>query len=131
MKSVARGLRKRPTDAEKLLWRHLRNRLLADFRFRRQEPIGSYVVDFVCFESKLVVEADGGQHEEQIEADAARTRYLQSCGYQVLRFWNHEILGNINGVLEHIHNVLINTPHPGPLPGGEGDKRASRREAND
>jgi very-short-patch-repair endonuclease len=105
------------------LWKHLRSRRLAGFKFRRQEAIEPYVVDFVCLETKLVVEADGGQHAERTEQDSARTEYLESLGYKVVRFWNHEILGNTDGVLERIHILLVNTPHPGPLPEGEGEQR--------
>lgn len=96
----AARLRRDMTDAEKRIWEHLRNRQLDDLRFRRQATIGPYVVDFLCFEAKLVVELDGGQHNE--EADRARTTFLESEGYRVLRFWNHDALQNTEGVLETI-----------------------------
>ena len=105
------------------MWKHLRSRRLAGFKFRSQEAIEPYVVDFVCLETKLIIEADGGQHAERTELDSERTEYLESLGYKVVRFWNHEILGNTNGVLERIHTLLVNTPHPGPLPEGEGEQQ--------
>jgi very-short-patch-repair endonuclease len=94
IKAHAKGLRKNLTDAEQKLWQHLRNRQLEGYKFRRQQLIGKYIVDFVCFEKKLVVELDGGQHldSERIEYDSNRTRWLESRGYRVLRFWNHEVL---------------------------------------
>ena len=106
MKSLARKLRHQNTDAERLLWRHLRNRQLAGHKFRRQLVIDPYVVDFACIEAKLIVEADGGQHMERLNEDAERTAYLVSMGYKVLRFWNHEILTDTDAVLEAIHRVL-------------------------
>ena len=82
----ARNLQKRSTDAEIALWNLLRNRRLTDYRFRRQVPVGKYIVDFLCFERKLLVELDGGQHQEQIEYDIECTRVLESRGYRLLRF---------------------------------------------
>ncbi len=122
MKKLARTLRKKSTDAERLLWRRLRNRFFAGFRFRRQETIGPYIVDFVCFELKAIIETDGGQHStiENEKRDADRARYLASCGYRIIRFWNHEILGNIDIVLEKIYTTVMDPPHPVPLPVGEG-----------
>jgi len=100
MKSLARDLRRRMTEAEALLWQHLRARQIADCKFRRQLVLGPYIADFVCIEKKLIVEADGGQHDEQ--QDAERTEYLRGLGYRVLRFWNHEILTETEAVLEKI-----------------------------
>jgi len=97
---LARHLRRRPTDAEKALWRRLRDRRLGGLKFRRQVSIPPHVVDFYCAESQLVVEVDGGQHTE--EGDAARTDALTAAGYRVVRFWNHDVLGNMEGVLETI-----------------------------
>lgn len=114
MKSLARELRRQATDAEHLLWKHLRGRRLAGYKFRRQVVIEPYIVDFVCIETKLIVEADGGQHMEQMEYDAKRTDILQSMGYEVMRFWNNEILMDINVVLEQIRNRLIEAPSPQP-----------------
>ena len=92
----ARRLRQNSTDAEKALWRGLRSRNLRHVKFRRQVPIGRYIVDYVAFEHRLVIEVDGGQHAFD---DPARTRYLESEGFRVLRFWNNEVLQNIEGVL--------------------------------
>jgi len=101
---AAKRLRRDMTDAETVLWRHLRNRQLAGLKFRRQTPIDRYVVDFACIERKLVVELDGGQHSEGMVArqDAHRTQALERLGYTVLRFWNTDALTNTNGVLETI-----------------------------
>ena len=99
--NIARVLRKKQTDAEKLLWRHLRAKQLEGRKFRRQHPIGNYVVDFVCLEESLVVEVDGGQHADYTE-DAQRDRWLTAQGFKILRFWNNEVLTNIEGVLESI-----------------------------
>ena len=100
--SRARRLRKDPTDAERMLWSILRMRQVPGHRFRRQAPIGPYVVDFVCFENKLVIEVDGGHHAEQADHDAARTAWLESRGFRVMRFWNNEVLEEINAVREAI-----------------------------
>ena len=102
MKSRARSLRLNMTDAERLLWHHLRARRFAGHKFRRQMVIDPYVVDFVCVEARLIVEADSGQHGEQTDYDERRTAYLERCGYRVLRFWNNEILGQAEAVLERI-----------------------------
>jgi very-short-patch-repair endonuclease len=120
MKSLARTLRHQSTDAERLLWKHVRGRRLAGYKFKRQVAIEPYIVDFVCLEAKLIVEADGGQHMEQVVHDVKRTEYLESLGYKVLRFWNNEILGDIHSVLVWIHHYLMRSPHPNPLPEGEG-----------
>ncbi|MCK8601984.1 endonuclease domain-containing protein [Desulfoferrobacter suflitae] len=106
MKEKARALRKNQTDAEKLLWRHLRNRQLAGRKFRRQHPIGPFVADFVCLECGLIVELDGGQHSVQVEKDEARTKYLESNGFKVVRFWNNQVLGEIEAVLTVIRGML-------------------------
>ena len=107
---MGKALRKRPTDAEQLLWRHLRLKQMEGFKFRRQQPIDNYIVDFVCFEKRLVIEVDGGQHATQ-EKDALRDKYLQQQGFNVLRFWNNEVLQNINGVLEVIRERCL-SPSP-------------------
>jgi adenine-specific DNA-methyltransferase len=112
----ARGLRRSMTDVEQLLWRHLRNRHLSGWKFRRQHEVGRYIVDFVCTETMLVVELDGGQHAEQTDYDEHRTQYLQSMGYRVLRFWNNDVLANIESVLEVILDAVASpAPHPSPL----------------
>ncbi len=102
----ARQLRARQTEAERLLWYLLRDRRLSGAKFRRQVPIGNYIVDFVCQEAKLVVELDGGQHADQVAYDTARTEWLVSVGYRVLRFWNTDLTENEEGVLTAIYNEL-------------------------
>lgn len=99
---AARALRRDSTDAERLLWQHLKARQFDGLKFRRQEQIGRFIADFVCFEKGLIVEADGGQHAHEAEKDQERTAWLNAQGFTVLRFWNHEILTNIEGVLEVI-----------------------------
>lgn len=111
VKNLARKLRKNQTDAERLLWFKLRNRQLAGAKFRRQHEIGYYIVDFVSIEKKVVVEVDGGQHndESKMIKDNERTKYLEREGYHVLRFWNNEVFGNLEDVLEQIHEALTPT----------------------
>ena len=104
--SRAKRLRRNSTDAEKTLWRHLRNKRLLGYKFRRQAPIGQYIVDFVCFSQNLVVELDGGQHPAQANYDAERTKWLRSRGFRVLRFWDNEALGDVDSVLERIMQEL-------------------------
>jgi very-short-patch-repair endonuclease len=123
----ARRLRGEITDAEKQLWGRLRDRQLNGAKFRRQHPIGPFITDFCCVEHSLVIELDGGQHVEQVATDNARTQFIQSHGYRVLRFWNNEVLTNLSGVLERIDEVL-KSPHPSPLPEGEGGKRSMARK---
>ena len=102
----ARKLRKNMTEVEQLLWQKIRGRQLQNFRFRRQHPIASYIVDFVCLEVELIIELDGSQHIEQFEYDIARDKSLTQSGYKVLRFWNNEVLENMDGVLEVIRQYL-------------------------
>jgi len=106
--AFARNLRQRQTYAERKLWAKLRNKQLEGVKFRRQQPIGPYIVDFVSFERKLVVEIDGGQHNEDKirEKDEARTALIKGKGYRVLRFWDNEVLSNIEGILEKIRGSL-------------------------
>jgi len=113
----ARRLRKNSTPAEQRLWRCLRSRSLHGFKFVRQEPIGPYVVDFVCREKRLIIEVDGSQHAES-KRDAARDQWLVDRRYRVLRFWNNEVLGNIEGVWNVIFAAAsaATPPHPDPLP---------------
>ena len=104
----AKQLRTNSTDAERQLWRVLRSRQLAGHKFRRQQPLGGFIVDFVCFEKRLVVEVDGGQHNEPLQAanDSERSTWLEQQGFRVLRFWNHEILREIESVKETIARAL-------------------------
>ncbi|WP_109260770.1 endonuclease domain-containing protein [Hyphobacterium indicum] len=123
----ARKLRREQTDAEGKLWYLLRNRRLAGYKFKRQFPIGRYIADFACAELKLVIEADGGQHADRQPYDDNRSRWLQCEGWRVLRFWNHDILNNIEGVTETLLEAvrfLENNPSPYPLPAsGERENR--------
>ena len=122
----AKSMRGEASDAEQLLWKHLRARQFYGYKFRRQVVIEPFIVDFVSFEAKLIIEADGGQHIEQQEYDAQRTKKLEGKGYTVIRFWNHEILANIDGVLAVIVDALSGSPHPNPLPEGEGGSPTSK-----
>ena len=119
---VAKGLRKSSTDAERLLWRYLKAKQFNGLKFRRQAQIGKFIVDFVCYEQSIIIEADGGQHAIEKEKDEERTQWLNSQGFRVLRFWNNDILTNIDGVMERIRmscDSPVNAPLPNPLPRGE------------
>ena len=89
-----------------VLWRELRAHRFEGFKFKRQEPLGSYVVDFICYEAKLIVELDGGHHSNQREADVRRTHWLESRGFQVLRFWNNDVLTNVEGVMKELEKKI-------------------------
>ena len=115
----ARKLRRDATHAERLLWSKLRRHQVDGLQFRRQSPIGRYIVDFVCPAAQLIVEVDGGQHTA--ERDAARTAWLEGQGFRVLRFWNDEVLKNIDGVLRVIANAAT-PPLPCPPPQGGREK---------
>jgi type I restriction enzyme M protein len=120
------------TDAEAKLWWMLRNRKLGGFKFRRQVPIGNYILDFYSHEGRLTIEADGGQHDDPAhhEYDTRRTEYLQREGIRILRFWDNDILRNTQAIKEEIYRVLTAppvSPHPNPLPGGEGELQAPPR----
>jgi very-short-patch-repair endonuclease len=117
----AQELRNNPTDCEQLLWLELRKRRFNGHKFSRQIPIGPFFGDLVCRRRKLVIELDGGQHSADIEADESRTCYLEGKGYRVIRFWNHDVLENLEGVLQGIGEALAHCPPPSPLPGGEGE----------
>ncbi|HLF58336.1 MAG TPA: endonuclease domain-containing protein [Alphaproteobacteria bacterium] len=108
-------MRHAPTDAEKLLWARLRSRGFAGHKFRRQRPIGPYVADFACLAGRLVVEIDGGQHAAASAKELRRTVFLEKQGFRILRFWNHEVLGNIEGVLAAI-SCALEMPSPRPSP---------------
>ena len=113
-KTLARALRRSATDAERLLWQRLRNRQVSGLKFRRQEPLGPYVVDFFCLARRLIVEVDGGQHAAAGNRDTARTAWFQARGYRVVRFWNTEVIENIEGVLETIVHAAEKTKAPSP-----------------
>ena len=104
--SKARQLRKQSTDAERLLWSKLRDRGLMNCKFRRQFPTGGYIVDFVCRQHNLIIEIDGGQHADQQDYDAVRTEWLRSQGFNVLRFWDNDVLTQLESVLESIGEEL-------------------------
>jgi very-short-patch-repair endonuclease len=127
----ARELRARLTDAEQLLWHVLRNRSFCGYKFRRQHPVGRYILDFYCHEQMLAVELDGGGHgaEEQAHYDSERTKELEGAGLSVLRFWNNQVLTETESVLLTLFAALTESPSPGalrhPLPEGEGLSIAS------
>jgi very-short-patch-repair endonuclease len=116
---MAKLLRKNFTDTERLLWKYLRTKQMEGCKFRRQEPIGSYIVDFVCHEKRMIIEVDGGQHSADRERDDERDKWLEGQGYKVLRFWNNEVLTNIKGVLEV---GLFESPSLNPSPQERGSK---------
>ena len=117
----ARQLRGSMTDAEQALWKRIR-RKQTGHRFRRQHPVGPYIADFACIDRRLIVEIDGGQHASALDDDR-RTCVLQEAGHRVLRFWNTEVLQNIDGVLEVIQAALAACPRPGlPPQAGEGEQ---------
>ena len=131
----ARDLRKRETDVEAKLWSRLRNRRLADLKFRRQVPRGPFIADFLCDEAMLIVEVDGSQHGEadQLLRDRERTAYLKSLGYEIIRVWNAEVNSNLFGVIATIHTTAIarlkapSSALRAPSPQGE---KASRRKTS-
>jgi very-short-patch-repair endonuclease len=108
--TIAKKLRINSTDTEKYLWKYLRGKQLTGFKFRRQHPIGRYIVDFVNLERKIIIEVDGGQHLEN-KKDKLRDRWLEEQGYEVLRFWDNEVLTNVEGVLEVIREKIL-SPSP-------------------
>ena len=116
----SRELRLNPTDAEQKMWSRLQARQVAGTRFNRQFPVGPFICDFVSRAAKLVVEIDGGQHAQQEEEDAQRSEYLKARGYRVVRFWNNDVLGNVDGVVETIEQILMTCPPPAPPAKREG-----------
>lgn len=118
--NLAKTLRKRPTEAEKLLWKHLKLKQMKGLKFRRQQPIDNYIVDFVCLEKRIVIELDGGHHAEQTEMDTKRDLYLKKQGFVILRFWNNDVYQNIEGVLDIIIQNCSNHPPLNPLQSREG-----------
>ena len=122
-RKFAREMRAAPTEAERKLWWHLRHRVpMSGSHFRRQVRIGTYLVDFASHKAKLIIEIDGGQHALQTTADQERTRFLIGRGYRVLRYWNNDVLSNVDGVLEEILRAIATTPTPDPSPQGGGEK---------
>jgi very-short-patch-repair endonuclease len=126
---LARELRKKLTDTERLLWSKLRGKQFGGFNCRKQAPIGKFIVDFVCFDRKVVVELDGGQNAVFIEDDKKRSEWLNSQGFRVLRFWNHEVVEDADMVMEAIWPALqrpptLTLPHEGPHEGGGDSDRA-------
>jgi very-short-patch-repair endonuclease len=119
---LAKNLRKRATDTERLVWKHLRAKHFGGLKFRRQQPVGKYIVDFVCFEEKIIIELDGGQHSMLSEKhkDTERDKWFEAQGYRVLRFWDNEVLMNTRGVLEVIRTHCFDHPPLSPLPSREG-----------
>ncbi len=111
----ARRLRKNATDAEQLLWRHLRRRQVGGFKFRRQHYIESFICDFICLEAGVVVELDGSQHVDQESYDERRDAIFRSKGFRVLRFWNSDVLSRTGSVLETIFEALRNAKMDGRL----------------
>jgi very-short-patch-repair endonuclease len=105
----ARKLRRDQTDVEAVLWKRLRSRQIAGVKFRRQHPVGPYIVDFCCIECRLIIEVDGGQHSKRENSDLKRTAFLQRSGDRVLRFWNNEVSTNMEGVLSEILSALDHT----------------------
>ena len=116
----SRELRRNATEAERKLWPHLSARKLRGVRFNRQFPIGPFICDFASRERRLVIEIDGGHHAFSTEYDARRTAFLNGQGYKVVRFWNNEVLDNLDGVLAVIGRALDNMPSPGPSRRREG-----------
>ena len=102
----AKQLRKNTTEAEKLLWYYIKNKQVKNYKFRRQAAIGNYIVDFLCPKRKLIIELDGGQHNDNIKYDENRTKYLNTLGYKVLRFWDNDVFKNMNDILETIYREL-------------------------
>jgi very-short-patch-repair endonuclease len=112
----AQTLRNNATDAEVRLWKHLSRRQLGGYKFSRQMPVAGFICDFLCRKARLIVEVDGGQHDERAQADALRTQAIEAEGYRVIRFWNNEVVGNTEGVLASILEALRSSPPPNPLP---------------
>jgi very-short-patch-repair endonuclease len=121
----ARQLRRNPTEVERLLWQRLQFWQVAGFKFRRQQALGDYIADFICFERRLIVEIDGGQHADLGIYDAKRDAWLRDQGFIVLRFWNSDVLQNMDGVLQVIGENLRSTPLLSPSPQGEGSAQTN------
>lgn len=116
MLNKAKSLRRNQTEAEHKLWYHLRAHRFKGLKFKRQKPIGRYIVDFICMEHRLIIELDGGQHADQTDYDQQRDAWLHAQGYTVLRFWNNEVLQQTEAVLERIRETVIALPALSPSP---------------
>ena len=127
LQSRARTMRKAPTPAERALWYLLRDRRFSGHKFRRQVPIGPYIADFLCLADRLIVEADGGQHADNMY-DEARTRWLEAQGFRVLRFWNHEILTQPEMVAVRLFHALANPSPRSPLASRPSPARGEGKE---
>ena len=125
LRSRARQLRRNPTDAERILWQRLRYWQLDGCKFRRQQLLGRYIVDFICLQRRLIIELDGGQHSQQTDYDRERDGWLGDQGFVVLRFWNNDVMQNIDGVMEVILKNLQGTPYLVPSP--QGGRRQIRK----
>ena len=123
LQAFARNMRAAPTDAEAIIWRQLRAHRFAGHKFKRQQPIGNCIVDFVCFEAKVIVELNGRQHNGSL-ADKDRDAWLESQGFLVLRFRNNDVLRNLDGVLARVLEVVVPSPSVPPPQGGREDKLA-------
>ncbi len=115
LRDNAKRLRREQTDAESRLWYHLRAHRFLGLKFKRQKPLGQYIVDFVCHEQALVIEIDGGQHAERAAYDRTRDEWLRAEGYTVLRFWNVDVMQQLDGVLERIREEVLSRSLPRPL----------------
>ena len=122
----ARHLRNAMTDAEQKLWQAIRGTQLG-LKFRRQHPVENFIADFVCLDPKLVIEIDGGQHADDAAYDLERTKRIEMQGFKVIRFWNNEVLENLDGVLAKVVSVLALDPHPG-LPPARGKEQNTGNE---
>ena len=123
-RQAARRLRRGMTDAERKLWQALRAKRFRGAGFRRQAPLGPYIADFVCHKLKMVIEADGGQHSGS-ERDVVRDEWMVRESYRVLRFWNNEVLGNFEGVMDRISREIAAAPSPQPSPTREEGESAA------
>ncbi|HEY77339.1 MAG TPA: endonuclease domain-containing protein [Thermoflexia bacterium] len=127
----ARELRQEMTPAERVLWERLRNRRLGGLKFRRQHPLGRFIVDFYCASHRLIIELDGPVHKAQRDYDAARAEYLRERGYRILRFSNEQVLNDIEGVLEVIEEVCKSEENGPCSVGGDPGRDGAGAEATD
>jgi very-short-patch-repair endonuclease len=123
----AKKLRRNSTQAEALLWRSLKARQLDGIKFRRQQPVGKFIVDFVCFEKRIVIELDGGQHAITKSRDNDRDRWLADKGFIIMRFWNNDLFENLDGVLAVIRQQCLSRASPSPYPSRQGRVSSVKR----